>query len=348
MHDDQFDFINNRGFNYALYLNSPNNMKKCIELKDFKSTQEIMNLSFDEKNLKNSELGNCISDDLLKKIDTGSPIKLQKNDSSNFFHLNLEEFEVKHKKEDFSDIYNDKIYELEMILDKEKDNDLINKLICDNNEDKLPFFKKNLQIKENDSIQKISQQRYGSNFIINKNRYNTIIPTVNQQYSNANYKSNNDLVNNSNHYMNNFNKENSNLLSKSKLDASSELKKKKQFIEREGDWVCMRCKNKNFSFRIHCNRCKLYKNESEEMYGLHMNYLMNLVRFNEEMQNQIFNNSNCEFNKIINKNQFKQNFDPKLFSANSCPIYDKSFSELIKKNNQFALKDFNENNYQKN
>jgi hypothetical protein len=60
-----------------------------------------------------------------------------------------------------------------------------------------------------------------------------------------------------------------------------------------------------------------------------MNYLMNVLRFNEEMQNQIFNNSNCEFNNIINNNQFKQNLDPNLFSANSCPIYDKSFSELI-------------------
>jgi hypothetical protein len=75
-------------------------------------------------------------------------------------------------------------------------------------------------------------------FIINKNRYNTIIPTVNQQYSNANYKSNYDLVNNSNHYMNNFNKENSNLLSKPKFDVSTDLKKKNNLSkEREIGYV---------------------------------------------------------------------------------------------------------------
>ncbi len=28
---------------------------------------------------------------------------------------------------------------------------------------------------------------------------------------------------------------------------------------RMGDWVCVRCKNFNFSFRVICNRCKLEK-----------------------------------------------------------------------------------------
>ena len=39
-------------------------------------------------------------------------------------------------------------------------------------------------------------------------------------------------------------------------------KNKGKFIERQGDWICERCKNLNFSFRVVCNRCKISKNES--------------------------------------------------------------------------------------
>ncbi|MCQ2818099.1 MAG: zinc finger Ran-binding domain-containing protein [archaeon] len=44
-------------------------------------------------------------------------------------------------------------------------------------------------------------------------------------------------------------------------------KKKKPFIEREGDWICSRCKNLNFAFRTCCNRCRYPKEE----------YLMNYM-----------------------------------------------------------------------
>lgn len=40
------------------------------------------------------------------------------------------------------------------------------------------------------------------------------------------------------------------------------FKLKKPFVERPGDWVCIKCKNLNFAFRIHCNRCKTSKQES--------------------------------------------------------------------------------------
>ena len=37
--------------------------------------------------------------------------------------------------------------------------------------------------------------------------------------------------------------------------------KQKPFMERNGDWICKKCKNLNFSFRHECNRCKLPKKE---------------------------------------------------------------------------------------
>ena len=44
-------------------------------------------------------------------------------------------------------------------------------------------------------------------------------------------------------------------------------KKKVEFVEREGDWSCYRCKNINFSFREKCNKCLLSKEESEKKFA---------------------------------------------------------------------------------
>jgi len=41
-------------------------------------------------------------------------------------------------------------------------------------------------------------------------------------------------------------------------------KKKNNFVKREGDWICYKCKNLNFAFRSICNKCKLPKKESEK------------------------------------------------------------------------------------
>ena len=43
-------------------------------------------------------------------------------------------------------------------------------------------------------------------------------------------------------------------------------KKKQEFVEREGDWSCYRCKNINFSFREICNKCQFSKEESERKF----------------------------------------------------------------------------------
>ena len=66
-------------------------------------------------------------------------------------------------------------------------------------------------------------------------------------------------------------------------------KKRKPFMEREGDWVCKKCKNLNFAFRTMCNRCHLQKSESEKSgEGKQRNTTAK------------FNNNNCNTN---NKNK---------------------------------------------
>ena len=42
------------------------------------------------------------------------------------------------------------------------------------------------------------------------------------------------------------------------------VKMKKPFEIREGDWTCSNCNNLNFSFRAKCNRCNITKEQSEQ------------------------------------------------------------------------------------
>jgi len=92
----------------------------------------------------------------------------------------------------------------------------------------------------------------------------------------------------------------------SKMGERTCEKKKRQFAERQGDWVCMKCKNLNFSFRVVCNRCQLPKNESEVLYHEHMGNLKNLNRQNDMLQNQIFNQGMSSGNGF-NSNMFSPN-----------------------------------------
>jgi len=86
-------------------------------------------------------------------------------------------------------------------------------------------------------------------------------------------------------------------------------KKLGTFVERQGDWICMRCKNLNFSFRVVCNRCKIPKADSENLYEGHLQSLLNLVKYNELLHNQIINlNQNQLFQQ--GANTFKPNIMP--------------------------------------
>ena len=54
-----------------------------------------------------------------------------------------------------------------------------------------------------------------------------------------------------------------------KLNPNSQMENnnKKRIKEREGDWICPKCSNLNFSFRILCNRCSFPKKEPSMNYA---------------------------------------------------------------------------------
>ncbi len=94
--------------------------------------------------------------------------------------------------------------------------------------------------------------------------------TSTQIIFNSNHSSTNNLHSNNLYFKNQFFGNNfclnMNLFDNnysSKKQSENEKKKKKPFIEREGDWICTKCKNLNFSFRNSCNRCNLIKKKNK-------------------------------------------------------------------------------------
>jgi len=83
-----------------------------------------------------------------------------------------------------------------------------------------------------------------------------------------------------------------------------------RFVERQGDWICIKCKNLNFSFRVICNRCKLPKSDTQQFYDEHIKGLMNIVIQNQIFtgnvnNNPIYLNLNC--NNIFSPNNLYKN-----------------------------------------
>ena len=91
------------------------------------------------------------------------------------------------------------------------------------------------------------------------------------------------------------------LINKSRKDENSnpEEKKKKPLIERKGDWLCPKCRNLNFAFRLICNRCQLAKSEAENMISFQQNISINNnlmgKRFGYNQQQNPQNNNNNIF-----------------------------------------------------
>jgi hypothetical protein len=104
--------------------------------------------------------------------------------------------------------------------------------------------------------------------------------------------------------------------------------KKNNFVERQGDWICVRCKNLNFSFRVVCNRCKIPKNELQGFYEEYVKNLNNIVQYNEMLQ--IKANQSCPNNILNTLPNYVQNsnvnnylFNSNLFSLNTSNFNNK-------------------------
>ena len=92
---------------------------------------------------------------------------------------------------------------------------------------------------------------------------------------------------------------------------NKKIKNKKQLNFREGDWICNSCGNLNFSFRIKCNICKLYKEFNKnigainkEIFQLNTNsQLMDSININYNFMNNMHMNVNNinNFNDVENK-----------------------------------------------
>ena len=61
------------------------------------------------------------------------------------------------------------------------------------------------------------------------------------------------------------------------------IKNRRPFIERPGDWICYNCQNLNFQFRTNCNRCHIPKIENQKLIqNLEMN--RNMMNINNNFQ----------------------------------------------------------------
>lgn len=138
----------------------------------------------------------------------------------------------------------------------------------------------------------------------------------------------------------------SNLSNMSFEGEDAEKKTKKPFVERVGDWVCIKCKNLNFSFRVICNRCQLPKAESDNLFDSYMNTLMNHVNSNdpnETKQNvNAFNQNKFTFanaNQINPGNARQNNYGRNYTQEQPQQAFNvnNSFQQGIGGNNSFHL-----------
>ena len=131
---------------------------------------------------------------------------------------------------------------------KNKNNDIKNKILGFNSF--APFIDNNNNL---NLYNQLYTAKYGDYYhFINNNDGFCFLNNIGDKLesSTTNYK----LSNNKNNMKNMNNKNN------------KKKKKKQEFVEREGDWPCYRCKNINFSFREKCNKCLFSKDESEKKF----------------------------------------------------------------------------------
>ena len=60
---------------------------------------------------------------------------------------------------------------------------------------------------------------------------------------------------------------------------------------RIGDWICFSCKNLNFAFRNFCNRCKISREESDNIFQQY-NILNYITTINNSVKQKIVDEKN--------------------------------------------------------
>jgi hypothetical protein len=126
--------------------------------------------------------------------------------------------------------------------------------------------------------------------------------------------------------------------------------KKKKLYERVGDWICIKCKNLNFSFRVICNRCELPKIENDQIYEKYMNDMANYNKISDLFNKQ--NQYNKNYLNFINSQCFMANQQRTHVSYHpfqSCQQkYIPSPNNFIGFQNNSGMNSFQNQNFQNN
>jgi len=281
-----------------------NTVKKNYQMNELKNKQLNNNNNFNNNNNNNSNksgwiCSNCQNFNYEMRVKCNRCSKPHvrymnvnnnaNNDQMYIQNNNVNNFQLNNQNQNQSNIINQQNkFKLCQLQQQEREREINNLTTTNNNNtNNLP----NLA----DLISYINQNYPNSNLFSNSN---TEKQSTSKQFDPSQYGSNKSSTSTDPNTPNNIDDINltptfkpAEILKETK---EKDKKKKKPFVERVGDWVCIKCKNLNFSFRLICNRCQLTKIESEKLFEKYMNNLMNYVKLNDG-------------NQGININQVKSN-----------------------------------------
>ena len=305
---------NNTGFKFALYLTPPRDKKGQLDQLNFSKEKMSCIYETETSSKEQFEDKELLPNDLFQKINEISPTKS--------FISNINKNIIENDQGSIDSAENNNFLVIDKLLDPSTNNPC---LLSYENYSKLNFIEeyKNLYNFNNDNEIFLNLNAKRNLFTDFKSKQHQ------QQKSHQNFETYPDSY----HEFNKPNKispeedcNNGNSECKDCLKKDVLIKKKKKvFMERKGDWVCMRCKNLNFSFRVVCNRCRCQKIDSEKQYEDYFKRLQNCVKINESYQNQVIQPSMIK-NNIVSKYSLNK-FEP-IFNQNShfpnekCIIYN--------------------------
>ena len=255
-----FNFNNDKFIkkNNLNYIENKQNCNYNININNF------VNLSLNNCNsYYNNYPGNFSVNNIINKMNYPKNLNINLF-YNNIFYLNNENNE---RKNDKNNNDKDKNNEKE-ILKKENKNSNLNEKedhIEENKNSKQNCNINNYNLQNNFSyegkMEKSNEKKNKPKILENLNLiFNN---TISQNYNSAIYNFNDNNNYNCNIINNNIisNKKNNNKYENYNNNKFNKIEtgKKKTFCFRPNDWICLKCFNLNFSFRIYCNRCSAPK-----------------------------------------------------------------------------------------